>query len=245
MQMSDAFSRTKKLLGADAMGRLLRAKVAVFGIGGVGSYAAEALARSGIGSLALFDSDVVCETNLNRQIIATQDTLGQTKVSVMKQRVLSINPDCNVQAYDCFYSVENADAYDLSQYHYIIDAIDTVSSKLVLIMRAAKADVPIISSMGAGNKLDPTRFEVADIYATSVCPLAKVMRHELRQRGIERLKVVYSREAPLKPIEDLESINAKRRSVPGSVAFVPSVAGMILAGVCIKDIAEYGRKQPF
>lgn len=249
--MSRAFSRTQMLLGAAAMDKLQSAAVAVFGIGGVGSFAAEALARSGIGSLALFDNDKVCETNINRQLIATRETVGEDKVAVMQRRIHAINPACSVQTHVCFYTAQNADEYDLSQYSYVIDAIDTVSSKLVLIERAKAANVPIISCMGAGNKLDSTRFEVADIYDTSVCPLAKVMRRELRLRRIDALKVVYSREEPLKPIEDDEtgcksdcvcppgsSANCLvRRAVPGSVAFVPSVAGLILAGEAIKDLA--------
>jgi len=204
----------------------------------VGSFAAEALARSGLGGLALFDGDTVCETNLNRQLIATRDTLGQNKAKVMRSRILSINPACSVQAHACYYTAENADAYDLSRYAYIIDAIDMVSSKLVLIERAAAAGVRIISSMGAGNKLDPTRFEVADIFDTSVCPLAKVMRRELKARGIDALRVVYSRETPLKPLDDEESLSSARRSVPGSVAFVPSVAGLMLAGEVVKELAR-------
>ena len=250
--MSKAFSRTQMLLGAAAMDKLAGASVAVFGIGGVGSFAAEALARSGVGRIVLFDNDKICETNINRQLIATCATVGEDKVAVMQRRIHDINPECEVNAHVCFYTAQNADEYDLGQYNYIIDAIDTVSSKLVLIERAKAADVPIVSSMGAGNKLDPTQFEVADIYATSVCPLAKVMRRELRQRGIDALKVVYSREQPLKPLEDDEtgcknncvcppgsSANClMRRAVPGSVAFVPSVAGLILAGEVIKDLMQ-------
>ena len=188
--MPGAFSRTQRLLGKAGMDRLGKAVVAVFGVGGVGSYAVEALARSGVGSLALFDDDKVCLTNINRQLIATHDTIGQIKVEAAKQRILSINPECRVEANACFYSAQNAGDYDLSRYTYIIDAIDTVSSKLVLIERAAAAGVPVISCMGAGNKLDATRFEIADIYQTSVCPLAKVMRRELKARGIAALKVV-------------------------------------------------------
>lgn len=250
--MSKAFSRTQMLLGAAAMDKLAGAAVAVFGIGGVGSFSAEALARSGVGSIALFDNDKVCETNINRQLIATCETVGEDKVAVMQRRIHAINPECRVNTHVCFYTAQNAGEYDLGQYDYIIDAIDTVSSKLVLIERAKAAGVPIVSSMGAGNKLDPTQFEVADIYATSVCPLAKVMRRELLQRGIDTLKVVYSREQPLKPLEDDEtdcknncvcppgsSANClKRRAVPGSVAFVPSVAGLILAGEVIKDLVR-------
>lgn len=249
--MLNAFSRTELLLGREGMQRLEQARVAVFGIGGVGSYAVEALARSGIGCIALFDDDSVCLTNINRQLIATRSTVGRKKVDVARERILDINPNCRVEANWCFYTAENAGEYDLEGYSYIIDAIDTVSSKLTLIERAYAANVPIISCMGAGNKLDPTRLEVADIYQTSVCPLARVMRKELRARGVSALRVVYSREEALKPIED-ESQSCKhncvcppdakrtcavRRQVPGSVAFVPSVAGLILAGEVIRCIA--------
>lgn len=246
------FSRTELLLGQEGMAALGRARVAVFGIGGVGSYAVEALARSGVGAIALFDDDAVCLTNINRQLIATHGTIGQKKADVMRRRVLDISPTCDVEAHECFYSAQNADKIDLSRYDYIVDAIDTVSSKLVLIERAGAAGVCIISCMGAGNKLDPTRFEVADIYDTSVCPLAKVMRRELRKRGIAALKVVYSREEPTVPVVSegnscktgcvcppLSRRNcAARRQVPGSVAFVPSVAGLILAGEVVKDLIK-------
>lgn len=248
--MLDQFSRTELLLGKEAMSVLEKASVAVFGIGGVGSFTAEALARSGVGSFALFDDDKVCLTNINRQLIATRKTVGMQKVEVMRDRILDINPDAKVDIHQCFYTAENADEYDLSQYSYIVDAIDTVSSKLILIEKAKAANVPIISCMGAGNKLDATRFEVADIFKTSVCPLAKVMRSELRKRDIKKLKVVYSKEEVIKPIEDDEN-SCKyncvcppgtkrkctiRRQVPGSVAFVPSVAGLILAGEVVKDL---------
>lgn len=250
MSKLDAFSRTELLLGPRAMDKLKAATVAVFGVGGVGSFTVEALARSGVGGLALFDDDKVCVTNINRQLIATHDTVGQSKVDVTKRRILSINPECRVETAACFYTVRNADEYDLSRYTCVVDAIDTVSSKLTLIERAKAAGVPVISCMGAGNKLDPSRFEVADIYTTSVCPLAKVMRRELRARGIESLKVVYSKEEPRKPREDAAlgcqtgcvcppgatRSCAMRRQVPGSVAFVPSVAGLILAGEVVKDI---------
>lgn len=249
--MLNEFSRSQLLLGADAMQKLKNAEVAVFGVGGVGSYAVEALARGGIGALAVFDDDVVCVTNINRQIIATRKTVGKPKVEAARDRVLEINPDCRVEANRCFYTPENADAFDLSRYSYIIDAVDTVSAKLELIVRAGRAGVPIISCMGAGNKLDPTRFEVADIYETSVCPLARVMRRELRARGVPSLKVVYSKEEPLRPLEDrgascrshcvcppgTKRKCTARRAIPGSVSFVPPVAGMILAGEVIKDIA--------
>ncbi len=235
------FSRTRMLLGKEAMDKLKRSKVAVFGIGGVGSFAAEAIVRSGVGGIALFDNDIVSITNINRQLIATHSTMGKKKAQVMKERALDINPECLVEAFDCFYTAENAAEFGLSKYDYIVDAIDTVSSKLTLIEQAKKADVPVISSMGAGNKLDPAKFEVADIYETSICPLAKVMRRELKKRGIDSLKVVYSKEEPLKPIEDdssrSEDTEGVKRQVPGSVAFVPSVAGLIIAAEVIKDLA--------
>ncbi len=249
--MLNEFSRTQLLLGEEAMVKLKNSAVAVFGIGGVGSYTAEALARSGIGTLELFDDDKVCLTNINRQLIATRKTVGMQKIDVMRDRILEINPNASVVTHSCFYTAENADEFDLSKYSYIVDAIDTVSSKLELIVRAERANVPIISCMGAGNKLDPTRFEVADIYSTSVCPLARVMRRELKVRGIQKLKVVYSREPPITPVEDM-SISCRahcicppgtkrkctvRRQIPGSISFVPSVAGLILAGEVIKDIA--------
>lgn len=230
------FSRTELLLGKDAMAILKSSTVAVFGIGGVGSFTAEALARSGVGRLVLFDDDVVSLTNINRQLIATHSTIGLKKVDVMKSRILDINPQCEVQANECFYSAENADEYDLTQYSYIVDAIDTITSKLVLIAKAQAVGVPIISCMGAGNKLDPTRFEVADIYKTSVCPLAKVMRRELRARGISALKVVYSKEDALKPEINANNELKGNRQAPGSIAFVSSVAGLILAGEVIKDL---------
>jgi tRNA A37 threonylcarbamoyladenosine dehydratase len=244
------FSRTELLLGAKGMDRLQQARVAVFGIGGVGTFTVEALVRSGVGAIDLFDDDKVCLTNINRQLIATRKTVGQKKVEMMRDRILEINPKVEVTAHETFYSAENADEFDLTKYDYIVDAIDTVSSKLVLIERAKENNVPIISCMGAGNKLDPTKFEVADIYKTTMCPLAKVMRFELRKRGIKNLKVVYSKEPPLKPIEseenscktncicppDTKRKCTVRRQVPGSIAFVPSVAGLILAGEVIKDL---------
>lgn len=256
--MQDEFSRTRLLLGTPAVDALKASSVAVFGIGGVGSYVVEALARSGVGGFALFDDDKVCLTNINRQLIATHATVGRLKTEVMRERILDINPKAQVEAFSCFYTAENADNYDLSQYNYIVDAIDTVSSKLELISRAYKLGVPIISCMGAGNKLDPTRFEVTDIYKTSVCPLARVMRKELKNRGVDKLKVVYSKEPPITPIED-DGGGCKtgcvcppdtkrkctiRRQIPGSVAFVPSAAGLILAGEVIKDlVAPYLAKQ--
>jgi tRNA A37 threonylcarbamoyladenosine dehydratase len=248
--MLDRFSRTQLLLGKDAMIRLQDSTVAVFGIGGVGSYAAEALARSGIGGLVLVDDDKVCLTNINRQLIATSKTVGRQKVDVMKERILDINPKCNVETRECFYSAVTAPDFKLFQYQYIVDAIDTVSSKLKLIEEANLAGVPVISCMGAGNKLDPTKLEVGDIFDTSVCPLARVMRRELKARGVKSLKVVYSKEEVIKPIEDDELSCKKncicppgtkrkctvRRQVPGSVSFVPSVAGLIMAGEIVKDL---------
>ncbi len=249
--MLNEFSRTELLLGAEGMDKLKKARVAVFGIGGVGSFAAEALIRSGIGAVDLFDDDKACLTNINRQLIATRKTVGKKKVEIMKERALEINPAVIVEAHETFYGADNADEFDLSVYDYIIDAIDTVSSKLILIQRAKENHIPIISCMGAGNKLDPTKFEVADISKTSVCPLAKVVRTELRRRGIKNLKVVYSKETPISPVEDDDNScksncicppDTKRkcivkRQVPGSIAFVPSVAGLILAGEVIKDLA--------
>ena len=248
--MLNEFSRAQLLLGKAAMEALAASRVAVFGIGGVGSFAAEAIARAGVGAIDVFDDDKVCLTNINRQLIALHSTIGKPKVEVMRDRILDINPRCKVTAHACFYGAETADGVDLSVYDYIVDAIDTVSCKLLLIERATAVHVPIISCMGAGNKLDPTRLEVADITKTSVCPLARVMRKELKARGIPHLKVVYSREEAIKPEDDL-SISCKtgcvcppgtkrkctaRRAVPGSVSFVPPVAGYILAGEVVKDI---------
>ena len=224
------------LLGEEAMARLARARVAVFGVGGVGGYVVEALARSGIGALDLIDSDRVVLSNLNRQIIATRNTLGMLKVDAAKARVLSVNPDCAVRTWPVFYLPETADQFDFSQYDYVVDAIDTVAGKLQLIEAAKAAGVPVISSMGAGNKLDPTAFRVADISETSVCPLARVMRRELRKRGVEHVKVVYSTEPALSPAP--ADGDTHRRATPGSVAFVPSVAGLIIAGEVIKDLIK-------
>ena len=232
--MEDMFSRTRMLLGDAAMDRLKAARVAVFGIGGVGGHAVEALARSGVGALDLVDSDRVALSNLNRQIIATRDTLGMLKVDAAKARVLSINPDCAVETWPVFFLPETADRFDFTQYDYVIDAIDTVAGKLRLIEAAKAAGVPVISSMGAGNKLDATAFRVADISETSVCPLARIMRRELKKRGIDHVKVIYSTEPALSPAPAEEP--TARRATPGSVAFVPSVAGLILAGEVIKDI---------
>lgn len=233
--MSETFLRTELLLGEEGIEALGRAAVAVFGIGGVGGYAAEALARSGVGAFLLVDRDVVSVSNINRQIIATIKTVGQSKVEVMRERILDINPRARVEVRNCFFLPENAGEFDFSAYSYVVDAVDTVTAKLELVMRAREAGVPVISSMGAGNKLDPTKFQVADIYETSVCPLARVMRRELRKRGVERLKVVYSTEEALTPKKILS--DDSRRVIPGSVAFVPSVAGLILAGEVVKDLA--------
>lgn len=236
------FSRTELLLGTPAMERLKNAHVAVFGIGGVGSFTTEALARSGIGHLDLFDNDVVSLTNINRQIIADHATIDQPKVEVMQQRIARINPHAEVQAHQIFYTIDTADTYDFRQYDYIVDAIDTVTSKLLLIERAKAAGTPIISSMGTGNKLDPTRFQIADISKTSVCPLARVMRRELKQRGIKNVKVLFSTEEPCTPqlpeSGEAESLPQGRRQIPGSIAFVPPVAGMILAGEVIRDLIK-------
>lgn len=248
--MLDRFSRTQLVFGKEAMDRLKGSRVAVFGVGGVGGYAVEALARSGVGAIDIIDDDKVCLTNINRQIIATGKTVGKYKVDVAKERIEEINPDCKVTAFRTFYMPETADRFDFTQYDYVIDAIDTVTGKIALIENAKKAGTPIISSMGAGNKVDPTAFEVADIYKTSVCPLARVMRYELKRRGIKKLKVVYSKEKPIPPIDD-EDPNGEngclskadkvpgKRQVPGSTAFVPSVAGLIIAGEVIKDIIGY------
>lgn len=250
--MLTQFSRTELLIGREAMERLSGARVAVFGIGGVGGYVVEALARSGVGTLDLIDDDKVCLTNINRQIIATRKTIGRYKVEVAKERVLDINPEAAVNIYKTFYLPENAGQFDFSQYDYIVDAIDTVSGKLELAVQADRAGVPIISSMGAGNKMDPAAFRVTDIYKTSVCPLAKVMRRELKKRGVSHLKVVYSQEKPIAPcgsienndneengLAESEQKSAKRRQIPGSNAFVPSVAGLIMAGEVIKDLIGY------
>lgn len=248
--MLNQFSRTELLFGNEAMEKLNKSRVAVFGIGGVGGYTVEALARSGVGEFDLFDDDKVCLTNINRQLIATRKTVGKYKVEVMKDRILEINPKAVVNTHQTFYTPEVADQYDFSEYTYIVDAIDTVTAKIELVLRANESNIPIISCMGAGNKLDPTMFEVTDIYKTSVCPLAKVMRKELRVRGVKKLKVVYSKELSKKPLEDMaiscrancicppgaERKCTERRQIPGSTAFVPSVAGLIIAGEVIKDI---------
>lgn len=262
------FSRTELLLGKEAMEILADSRVAVFGIGGVGGFTVEALVRSGVGAIDIIDNDKVCLTNLNRQLIATQKTIGRYKTEVMKERILEINPEAAVYEHPCFFLPENKDDFDFTKYSYVVDAVDTVTAKIALVMEAQKAGVPVISSMGAGNKLDPAAFEVADIYETSVCPLAKVMRRELKKRGVKGLKVVYSREMPISPLAppakdsralmtgtsaasgdlqtketaEKEFKSASRRSTPGSVAFVPSVAGLIIAGEVIKDLTAAARE---
>ena len=235
--MSGQFIRTEMLIGEEGLEKLLSSRVCVFGVGGVGSYVVEALARSGVGKIDLVDADTVCESNINRQIIATHMTLGMYKVDAEKERILEINPNCEVGVYKMFYLPENAADIDLSVYDYVIDAVDTVTAKIEIIKRAKEAGTPVISSMGAANKLDPTAFEVADIYKTQVCPLAKVMRRELKKRGIESLKVVYSREEAIKPLQ-LEEEQTGRRVTPASIAFVRSVAGLIVAGEVIKDLVK-------
>lgn len=247
--MLNEFSRTQLLLGKEAMEKLKNSTVAVFGIGGVGTFVVEALVRSGIGNFALFDDDKVCLTNINRQLIATRKTIGKKKVEVMAERIQEINPKAQVSTHQVFYMPDNADEYDLTAYDYVVDAVDTVTAKLELIVRAKANNIPIISCMGAGNKLNPTQLEVADIYKTSMDPLAKVMRQELKKRGIKNLKVIYSKEKPIKPIDDENSCRnscvcspgttrkcTQRRAIPGSVSFVPSVAGLIIASEVVKDI---------
>ena len=232
------------LLGEQAMEKLNNSRVAVFGIGGVGGYTVEALARSGVGAIDVIDDDRVCVTNVNRQILATTNTVGEYKVGVAERRIKEINPDCKVTAHKCFFLPENADTFDFTAYDYVVDAIDTVAGKLAIVEKAKACGVPVISAMGAGNKLDPTAFEVADISKTSVCPLAKVMRQELRKRGIDHLKVVYSKERPLMPSSPVKAgeEQTKRRATPGSVAFVPSVVGLIIAGEVIKDLTGINNK---
>ena len=253
--MLDQFSRTQLLLGADAMESLNSKRVAVFGIGGVGGYVCEALVRSGIGSFDLIDDDKVCLTNLNRQIIATRKTVGKYKAEVMRDRMLEINPDAKIEIHKCFFLPENADDFPFSEYDYIVDAVDTVTAKIELIIRAQKEGIPIISAMGAGNKLDAGRLKIADIYDTKICPLARVMRRELKKRNVKKLKVVYSDEQPIRPLEDM-SISCRthcicppgaqhkcteRRDIPGSTAFVPAVAGLLIAGEIVKDLCGNGR----
>ena len=244
------FSRTQLLFGTDSMERLYHARVAVFGIGGVGGYTVEALARSGVGAFDLVDDDRICLTNINRQLLATRKTVGQYKVDVAEQRILEINPDARVYSYKTFYMPQTAELFDFTQYDYVVDAIDTVTGKLALVEQAQSFGIPMISCMGAGNKLDPAAFEVADIYETSVCPLARVMRRELKKRGIKKLKVVYSREPPVTPVDDM-AISCRthcicppgtmrkctqRRQIPGSNVFVPAAAGLIAAGEVVKDL---------
>ena len=249
--MLNQFSRTQLLLGQEAMEKLKSKRVAIFGIGGVGGYVCEALVRSGIGAFDLIDDDKVCLTNLNRQIIATRKTVGKYKVEVMKERMLDINPDVDVRLHQCFFLPENADQFPFEEYDYVVDAIDTVTGKIEIIMRAQKLKIPVISAMGAGNKLDASRFQVTDIYKTKMCPLARVMRYELKKRGVKKLKVVYSDEKPIRPYEDM-SISCRtncicppgaqhkcteRRDIPGSTAFVPAVAGLLIAGEIVKDLS--------
>ena len=248
--MLTQFSRTELLFGKEAMDKLAGSKVAVFGIGGVGGYVCEALVRSGVGAFDLIDDDKVCLTNLNRQIIATRSTVGKYKTDVMRDRMLDINPNVEVEVHKCFFLPENADDFPWDSYDYVVDAVDTVTAKIALVMKCKEKSIPIISSMGAGNKLDGSQFKVADIYKTKVCPLAKVMRRELKKRGVKKLKVVYSEEIPTRPIEDMaiscrdncicppgaEHKCTERRDIPGSVAFVPSVAGLIIAGEVAKDL---------
>ncbi len=246
--MLHSFSRTEMLIGTEGLEKLKNSTVAVYGIGGVGTYAVEGLARSGVGKLILIDDDDICLTNINRQLHATRKTVGKSKVEVMKDRILDINPKAEVEIYNELYNSESADRLLKPDYNYVVDAIDMVSSKLDMVERCTRMNIPIISSMGAGNKLDPTMFEVTDIFKTSVCPLAKVMRGELRKRGIKKLKVVYSKEKPLKPIEigggckencicpSKDRTCVERRQIPGSISFVPSVVGLIIASEVVKDI---------
>ena len=250
--MLNQFSRTQLLLGEEAIEKMSNSRVAVFGIGGVGGYVCEALVRSGVGAFDLIDDDKVCLTNLNRQIIATRKSIGKYKVDVMKERMLDINPKVDVRVHKCFFLPENADDFPFEEYDYVVDAVDTVTAKLEIIVRAKSLNIPVISAMGAGNKLDASRFKVADIYKTQMDPLAKVMRRELKKRNIKHLKVVYSDEQPIKPLEDM-SISCRtncicppgeahkcteRRDIPGSTAFTPAVAGLIMAGEIVKDLSE-------
>ena len=252
--MLTQFSRTQLLLGEEAMDRLKNTRIAVFGVGGVGGFVCEALVRSGVGAFDLIDDDKVCLTNLNRQIIATRKTVGKYKAEVMRDRMIEINPEVDVRIHKRFFLPENADEFPFSEYDYVVDAVDTVTAKIELVMKCQREGIPIISSMGAGNKLEASAFKVADIYKTKMCPLAKVMRRELKKRGVKKLKVVYSEEKPTRPIEDMsiscrtncicppgaEHKCTERRDIPGSVAFVPSVAGLIIAGEVGKDLT--GRK---
>lgn len=239
--MLNQFSRTELLIGKKGLEKLNNVKIAIFGIGGVGSFAVEGLVRAGIKNFVLIDDDKICLTNLNRQIHATRNTIGKFKVDVMKDRILEINPEAKVETYKEFYMPDSNTKIIDKSLDYIIDAIDTVTAKIDLVIQAKKMNIPIISSMGSGNKIDPTKFEVSDIYKTSICPLAKVMRKELRARGVENLKVVYSKEEPIKPYKDIENKenDIARHQVPGSVSFVPSVVGMIIAGEVVKDIINF------
>ena len=237
VNMSEEFSRTELLMGTEALEKLKATRVAIFGIGGVGGYTAEALSRCGIGNLDLIDNDKVSLSNINRQIYALHSTVGKYKVDVAKDRILDINPDINIKTYTTFYTPETSNQFDFSKYDYVVDAIDTVTGKIELIMQADKFNVPIISSMGAGNKLNPAKFEVEDIYKTSVCPLARVIRQELKKRNIKKLKVVYSKEPPIKCPSNTEFV-APNKKAPGSCAFVPSVVGLIIAGEVVKDITN-------
>lgn len=243
--MLEQFSRTQLLIGEAAMEQLKNARVAVFGIGGVGGYVCEALVRSGVGAFDLIDDDKVCLTNLNRQIIATRKTVGRYKTDVMKERMLEINPDVSVRTYKCFFLPENSGKFPFKEYDYIVDAVDTVTAKIELIMKAKELEIPVISAMGAGNKLDAGRFRVADIYETRVCPLARVMRRELKKRNVKSLKVVYSDEQPVVPAEDMSiscrTKGTQRKAIPGSTAFVPAAAGLMIAGEIVKDLSQ---KQP-
>lgn len=255
--MLDQFSRTELLLGKEGMNRLLRARVAVFGIGGVGGHCVEALVRSGIREIDLVDNDVVSLTNINRQLVALHTTIGKSKVEVMKERILEINPEAKVHLHPCFFLPENADEFPFEEYDYVVDAVDTVTAKIELVMKCQEKGVPIMSSMGAGNKLDASQFKVADIYKTKVCPLAKVMRRELKKRRVRKLKVVYSEELPKRPIEDMSTSCrtncicppgaahkcTERRDIPGSVAYVPSVAGLIIAGEVVKDLTTVKKQK--
>ena len=242
--MLNQFSRTELIFGPEAMKKLSESRVAVFGIGGVGGHCAEALVRSGIGEIDIIDSDTVSITNINRQVVATMESVGRPKVDVMEERLKSINPCIKVNKHNCFFLPENAATFDFSSYDYVIDAVDTVAAKIEIILKAVQGSIPVISSMGAANKVDPTMFEVADIYKTSVCPLARVMRLELKKRGIKKLKVVYSKEKPIIPDEHAyeklkNEESCTKRQIPGSAAFVPSVAGLIIAGEVVRDLTSF------
>ena len=236
--MNEKFSRTEILIGEKKLNKLKNSKVAVFGIGGVGGYVVEALVRSSINHITLIDNDIVSESNINRQLIALSTNIGQKKIDVMKKRILEINPDCQVETFDTFVLKDNLEQFHIEDYDYVVDAIDTITGKISIIEKCNEYQVKIISSMGAGNKLDPTKFEVCDIYKTSVCPLAKVMRHELKKRGIKKLKVVYSKEEALTPKVVINNDKSKRKQIPGSISFVPSVCGLIIAGEVIKDLIK-------